>query len=141
MEFDFWDLSLLIVACIALTALGFININNNIVNNIQGSHSEIEYLYNDNKLIINNITVSGFSGFSMRPTIFGENTLILSNYTNQTLTAGEIIVFKTEENNSVVHRIKGLYPKYLYTQGDNNNAHEKIKYSQIKYIVIGVLFE
>lgn len=141
MEFETIDIIIALLIGGALAGLGFIFINNPIVNNIQSAHSDIDYLINGTDIIIKNISVHEQIGFSMRPTIFTGNKVIVVTYTNQNLKDGEIIVFENEENISVLHRIKGIYPDYLYTQGDNNNAHEKINYSQIKYIVVGVLFE
>lgn len=124
-----------------LVGLGFVMLNNSVVNHIQAPHSDIDYYVNGSDIIIKNISVHEQTGFSMRPTIFTDNKIIVVKYTNQKLKEGEIIVFEDEEYSSVMHRIKGIYEDHIYTQGDNNKAHEKILYSQIKYIVVGVLYE
>lgn len=140
-EFETIDIIIALLIGGALSGLGFIFINNSVVNQIQSAHSDIDYLINGTDVVIKNVSANKITGFSMRPTIFTGNTLLLVTYDNQKLKEGEIIIFENEENISVTHRIKGIYADYLYTQGDNNQAHEKINYSQIKYIVVGVLYD
>lgn len=108
---------------------------------IQAPHTKINYsLINDN-LIIKNVTLTSVTGYSMQPTLFTNNKIILKKYKNKDeLKEGQIIYYDAGGEKRV-HRIKGLYDKYLVVQGDNLSTEEVIKYDQIEYIVVGVLYE
>lgn len=111
-------------------------------NNIQPAHVDVEYSMRGSDLIIKNVAgVSDVFGYSMQPAIFTGNKLILKQYHDRSqLKEGVIIYYKTNDRYRV-HRIKGLYEDFLVVQGDNLAEEEKIKYDQIKYIVVGVLYE
>ena len=111
-------------------------------NNIQPAHVDVQYSMRGSDLIIKNVAgVSDVFGYSMQPTIFTGNKLILKQYHDRSqLKEGVIIYYKTNDRYRV-HRIKGLYEDFLVVQGDNLPEEEKIRYDQIKYIVVGVLYE
>ena len=121
----------------------FVCENNHNNNNIQAPHNEIEYYATDNAIIIKNVKDIGkLFGHSMQPSIFDGNTMIGVPYNNQKLKEGMIIRYK-ENDNYVIHRIKGEYQKwgYVITQGDNNNYEDNFVYlDQISDIIVGVIF-
>lgn len=111
-------------------------------NNIQPAHVNVEYSLAGGNLVVYDIaSVSELYGYSMRPTIFTGNKMLLRQYKSKDqLKEGVIIYYKVGDKYRV-HRIKGLYEDFLVVQGDNIVNEEQIKYNQILYIVVGVLYE
>ena len=109
------------------------------INYVQANHEDLDYVSYNNKTLCLNTKMEKFTGYSMQPTIFTNNLLLISNYNNDTLKEGMIIGFDYE-GQIIVHRIKGIYKNYLVTQGDNSDVMEEILYQDVKYIVKGVLY-
>lgn len=109
-------------------------------NGIQAPHNKIDYKINGSNIILSNASLCRITGISMRPTMFTGNKIIKTEYNEQYLKEGQIIIYKNDDNTTVAHRIKALYSDHLYVQGDNNKGHEKIQYDQIESIIIGVLY-
>lgn len=92
---------------------------------------------------------------SMVPTIYGGNTALVKPYPyyNSNITEGncpgieegQIAVYVDKDFpsvNHIVHRVidNNLSNGQIRFKGDNNRASEFVKCSQIKYIVLGVLY-
>jgi len=110
-------------------------------NNIQKYGYDLSTDYIGGDYIIHGIDEWGkLYGFSMQPTIFDGYTVIEKEYNNQTLHEGMIIRF-IDNGKPIIHRIRGIYPDFVVTQGDSlPNEYEYINKSQITHIVVGVLF-
>ncbi len=97
-----------------------------------------------NSIIIFN--VDGFDylrfGHSMYPSILIGNTLLVKNYTKSPkLQKGMIVGFQYNSSTLFYHRITSINANGTYTtQGDFNLATEDVNESQIKFIVMGVLY-
>ncbi|MHA1835250.1 MAG: S26 family signal peptidase [Candidatus Baldrarchaeia archaeon] len=111
-------------------------------NNIQPAHTDVQWTLRGGDLIVKNIVaVSDTFGYSMQPTIFSGNKLILQDYYSKSQLKEGMIIYYVSNGKNRVHRIKGLYEDFLVVQGDNTDTEEKINYKQIKYIVVGVLYD
>jgi len=111
-------------------------------NNIQPAHTNVQWTLRGGDLIVKNVaTIANTYGYSMQPTIFSGNKLILYDYHDRSQLKEGMIIFYVSNGKNRVHRIKGLYEDFLVVQGDNLLEEEKIKYDQIKYVVVGVLYE
>lgn len=111
-------------------------------NNIQSYHLDnVDVDKRGNKICVDDMDrVVSISGFSMRPTMFDGNYVILKEYSGQVITEGMIVRFEKDDG-FVIHRVRGIYDDYIYTQGDSNKYGEKINRTQITDIVTGVIFE
>ena len=112
-------------------------------NHIQAPHFNVDYYVRDNVIYINDSKIENFNGDSMQPTIWTGNKLIVTEYKKgMQLKEGMIIGYRRLFDDSfTTHRIKTIYNNEIYTQGDNNlKEDEPIQKSQIKYIILGVLF-
>lgn len=111
-------------------------------NYIQAPYTPVDFDYNGNELSVNVDALVRPEGKSMRPTIFSGNTLLMQEYTGETLSEGQIIRFRNGDGYTV-HRIEGVYTTssgiYL-TRGDNNDASERVNQEDITHVVKGVLF-
>lgn len=92
------------------------------------------------------VKICGIAGTgSMRPTLCGTSKILtVSNFTEDELCVGDIICFEKDDS-SIAHRIvaKGydLQGVYFITKGDNCKTDDgKIRMSQIKRLVIGILY-
>ena len=113
-------------------------------NNIQAQHTKVTYYLKDNKIIINNsnIEIMNFTGSSMQPALFAGNKLIVQKYDGEELKEGMIVAYQGEQDYYITHRIRAIYPDHITTQGDNlYEKDESIEKEQIKYIILGVLYE
>lgn len=127
-----------------------------IKNNIQGNHNDLDYLTTIGLLMKKGIIdeYGNFTGNSMQPTIY-EGNIVLEKKYNETipLHEGDIIRFipyttqypnctniKNTTQQATIHRIKAVYDTYIITQGDNNNFDETIHKCQITHKIIGVLY-
>ncbi|MFW5846723.1 MAG: signal peptidase I [Nanoarchaeota archaeon] len=104
-------------------------------------------IYED-KLVIDipNISVSNYASSKSMLPIIDKNTKgikIKPEFPEQ-INKGDIITFR-KDNKNIVHRVieKGYDEKgaYFITAGDNNNFNDgKIRFSEIKWITIGILY-
>jgi len=56
---------------------------------------------------------------------------------------GDIIVFEKGNflnKKDIVHRVVNKTNEYFYAKGDNGNKIDKIKYNDIQYVVVGILY-
>ena len=84
---------------------------------------------------------------SMSPTFDQGHTLILQYpiLSTDEISVGDIIIYQTGSDTTVVHRIVEIGEDregwYCVTKGDNNLLQDpKIRFYQIKYLVVGVLY-
>jgi len=137
-------LGFLLVVVFGLFVVVFQGIIFNRVNyNIQAAHNDIEFEETYTDLIVKNVETMKVNGISMQPTLFTGNRLILKKFSGgiSDLREGQIVWVETQPE-GWIHRIKGIYPEYILTQGDNSPiADAKIQANQIKYIIVGVLYE
>jgi signal peptidase I len=95
-----------------------------------------------------NLTISGIGASkSMSPTFDYGHTLILQYpiLSPEELNVGDIIIYEKGSNNPVVHRMVEIGEDgegwYCVTKGDNNMfTDRKVRFQQIKYLVVGVLY-
>ena len=102
----------------------------------------------DDKLVINipNASISEYAPTgSMKPTLdeHSNGIRIVPKYENE-IHIGDIITFE-EDGDLIVHRVIDIGEdsngKYFITKGDNNPvADGKIRFKDIKYITIGVIW-
>jgi len=132
-------LFLMFIGILSLLVLA-LYLNSSKENYIQASHQDTDYKLDKatRTITIKDVDkVYKATGMSMQPTMFSGNIMLAQLYTNQTLKEGMIIV-----TTNYTHRIRGIYPDYVLTQGDNNGAYDnKVKYSDIKAIVLGVIYK
>ncbi|MDI6737386.1 MAG: S26 family signal peptidase [Nanoarchaeota archaeon] len=94
----------------------------------------------DNSVTLENVTVAKALGSSMRPTIQTGDTMLIKPYSKDTpLREGMIVSYKTGGQDQI-HRIDGLYVDFFMAKGDNSETAEKVLYSAINGVVVGVLF-
>lgn len=104
-------------------------------------------IYND-KIVVN-IEDASLSAYaptgSMLPVLDeGANGIIVTPKSEDEISVGDIVTYK-KDSMLIVHRVaeKGTDNEgvYFITQGDNNNyADGKIRFSDIKYKTIGILY-
>lgn len=95
-----------------------------------------------------NFTISEIANSkSMSPTFDYGHKLILQYpiLSHQELKVGDIIIYETRINYSIVHRIVKIGEDkkgwYCVTKGDNDILKDpKVRFYQIKYLVVGVLY-
>lgn len=112
-------------------------------NNIQAPHYEnLSYYFHNKTFCIPSDGYLFITGSSMQPTFFTGNILIFKkfNASEKNLKEGQIIAF-IKDDKLISHRIKGVYDSYVLTQGDNALYEETVPYEDIKYVVIGVVYE
>ncbi len=129
---------------------GFATQKNSIISsdrNIQASHNEINYFYDDNNnyLTIKDVSVIRLTGASMQPTWFTDNKLIVTEYIGQDLHEGQFIVYNeswgnTTDSSTTVHRIKAIYSDYVMTESDYWADLDNVLYENIQQIGVGVLY-
>lgn len=95
---------------------------------------------------IENASLSNYAATgSMRPVLDSDSNgiRIIPKSENQ-LKTGDIVTYE-QGNDLIVHRIVEIGEdsegRYFITKGDNNSADDgKIRFSQIRYVTIGVLY-
>lgn len=116
---------------------------------IQGAHipdllNYVDTDFDNNTILIKNVTQSSSIGMSMQPTLFTGNTVILQNYDHKkdNLKEGWLVRYRVQNKSysSSIHRIRGVYMDYIITQGDANGTYERINKTDVLGVVIGVLF-
>ena len=59
------------------------------------------------------------------------------------INVGDIVVYE-KNGEQIIHRVKLIkeknYEKIFILQGDNDNFKEEVKFENIKYILVGVLY-
>lgn len=95
---------------------------------------------------VENASMSSYAATgSMRPTLdSGSNGIRIVPKSASEINVGDIVSFE-DQGSLVVHRVveKGTDSQgdYFVTKGDNNSVNDgKIRFSQIKYVTIGVIF-
>lgn len=80
-------------------------------------------------------------GLSMHPTFNTGNTLLMREYEGEEVSNGQIVCFENKEEEFVCHRIVSVYDKVIVTKGDNNRYEDEvINITQLRYVVVGVLY-
>ena len=107
---------------------------------LQAHHTDIDYIYEDNNLIIEDVYCYNSQGSSMNPAFFQGNTLCFRNYTNDMeLRQGNIIHYETN-GVEITHRIVSVDKEKIVVKGDNVKRSEVINYSQVKGLLIATLY-
>lgn len=84
-----------------------------------------------------NLSVSVGCGNSMYPFLKENDIMILQEINDSfNLSVGDIVCYKTK---NICHRITNINDK-IEVKGDDSDTSELINRSEIKYIVVGVLF-
>ena len=104
-------------------------------------------VYEDRIVIkVSNVSISNYGNSgSMLPIINKDaNGIKIKPESPEQINVGDIISFE-DDNRTIVHRVveKGIDEKgnYFITKGDNNQVRDnKIRFSQIKEITIGILY-
>lgn len=96
-------------------------------------------------LDLNDAVLAEFTATGSMLPIFNEFSTgieIKPEYENQIKT-GDIIVYE-KDREQIIHRVKYIKEengeKIFVLQGDNDNFKEEIKFENIKYILVGVLY-
>ena len=87
-----------------------------------------------------NITIRSYTGVSNIPSLFAGNELLAVKIQNKDLFTGCFYEF-TYNNELVLHRLIGIYNGYLLFKGDNNDTTERVKFDDLKYLIVGVNFK
>ena len=120
--------------------------NSGLDNYIQAPHVNFDFTYNSGIITLKDVYTAKIDGMSMQPTIFSDNYLIQKRFKGniRDLKEGMIVSFQRQgDSTTLTHRIKGIYPSSnkILLQGDHWIGTEEVTPSQIKFIVIGVLFK
>ena len=113
---------------------------------IQSGHVDIAFDFDkvDRTVCIDNVDRTGEAwGNSMTPTFFSGNTQLSREYDPEVdiLEEGMIISYEVAgKGQRVMHRISALYPEYLLTESDRYGGYQRVKYEDVKFIVLGVLY-
>lgn len=119
--------------------------------NVSGPGDDIKenqiQVYNDKIIIeIENASIGRYAATGSMTPVLNENSngIRVPVYSEKDIQVGDIITF-SDGNELIVHRVieKGedLEGVYFITKGDNNSyADGKIRFEQIKYKTIGVLW-
>ena len=114
---------------------------------IQSAHisnlmDSIRIDFDNNTMLLKNVTCVSSTGMSMQPTLFTGNMLIIQtyDYRKDNLKEGWLVRFYNKRNTTTVHRIRGIYKNYIVTQGDSNGGWERVNKTDITHIVIGLLY-
>lgn len=84
--------------------------------------------------------LGAIEGWSMEPTLTDGDIPLGKKYSGKDeLVHGDLITYRHGEN-TVLHRICGLYTDYLDTCSDNLQVQHKINYTDIEYVVCGVWY-
>ncbi len=107
---------------------------------LQAHHTKLDYSIDGNMGNISNISISdvychNMRGSSMNPTLFEGNTICFKEYDGQKLRQGNIIHYENK-----VHRIIAVQQDELIVKGDNNKLQEEVNYTNIKGILVMVLY-
>lgn len=82
--------------------------------------------------------------FSMRPTIdYKDSLIVYTPKSEKEIYVGDIIAFYLQiENKHIIHRVIRKENGFFYTKGDNNLNEDKepVKFENIRYKVIGVIY-
>ena len=104
------------------------------------------FLY-DNEIILKipNATISNYASTGSMKPIFdkGASGIRITPKSSNDIEVGDIVSFRYNEN-LIVHRVikKGIDERgvYFITKGDSSLTKEKIRFEDIEYITIGILW-
>ena len=110
---------------------------------LQAHHTDIDYIFENNKLIVNSIYCLKVRGSSMNPALFEDNSVCFKEYEGGELKQGNIVHYKTNNNktNEGFHRIIAVQEDKIFSRGDNNKAEEIINHSDVKGILVLTLYK
>ena len=128
-------------SCIILI-LTLTNLNYKLKYNLQAHHTQINYLLDKQSIQIKNVYCLLVESTSMEPTLFENNLVCFRESRSSSLNQGNIIHYLDNNNIDVVHRIKSIsrIKKTITVQGDNNKYSEDINQSQVRGVLVLVLF-
>ena len=114
-------------------------------NFIQAHHTDIDFTYEDNLVIVNDVYCYTARGSSMNPSFFESNTVCFKKYNGEKLKQGNIIHHETTNstttNDRGMHRIIAVQNNEIVVRGDNSRYDEIINKSQVNGILVLVLYE
>lgn len=148
-EFAYISIVLAFLTGVGLSGIYFTGVEPNVqqtnniepprYNYIQSNNHKVNYTWNDDEVTVEDVdTIINLNGLSMRPTLFTGHKALATKYENQSLKEGTIV-----SANNTTHRIVGDYNSTegeYSTRGDNNQYSERIKPSEIDYVIIGALY-
>jgi len=106
------------------------------------AHNDVDYVKTNGDVCVKSVIPSNSTGSSMYPSVSSGNVLLLQKYDNNTLLKeGQIIVFNTENDGLVAHRVISAYNDFCFTKGDNSVNIEKVSNSNIRYLIVGIIFK
>lgn len=111
-------------------------------NNIQAAHVPLSYYWaNNDTFCINDIQeIRKLTGYSMQPSSFSKNKILVrTNFTKNDIQEGVMITY-LDGNETIHHRVRGLYGDRVYAQGDNSQNGDFINISQIYSITVGTIY-
>lgn len=107
---------------------------------LQGHHTEVNYTWDNETLIIEDVYCKKIKGSSMNPTLFYGNIICMKEYSGQPLKEGNIIHYVVNES-ARLHRIITIEPEMIIVRGDNNLNQERILREQIEGILIAAIYK
>ena len=137
----------LLLLIVGLTNKGSLSTGNTILNTQSNWLTEDDIQLKDNQLIINinNSQILTYSDTrSMQPYVNQNSMSIILKPEYGSLKVGDVIIFQ-KNGKLITHRIVGLGTDnsgvFYLTQGDNNEVSDgKIRFEDIKGVVVGVLY-
>jgi len=109
---------------------------------IQNPDMNTDYELKNNGIFLVGIDQYGhYYGGSMAPSLMQDDRLLVEKYTDQELDTGMIVRVRISGQN-VIHRIVSDHGPdgYIILSGDNSDARQRVKISQVTHVVKGVVY-
>jgi len=111
---------------------------------IQPSHYDDIYIYASNDSVcIKDVDIGTSTGASMQNAIWGGNSPLMRDVRGMRdieYKEGWIVVAQLPGNHTIAHRIRGVYPDFVVTQGDTNDEYEIVQKSDIIGVIVAVIY-
>jgi len=76
----------------------------------------------------------------MNPALFEGNVVCFKEYRNESLKQGNIIHYVNGGGDDI-HRIVAVQPDVLLVQGDNNNAQDLVNRTQVRGVLVMMIYK
>ena len=119
---------------------GYTESDNPFMNNfIQAHHADFDYSIEGSNIGIRDVYCHNMKGSSMNPTLFEGNTICFKEYKGQKLRQGNIIHYSLNVK-EIIHRIIAIQDNLIIVKGDNARFGEEINYTDVRGILVMVLY-
>lgn len=106
---------------------------------IQAHHYDFNYSIEGSDIAIKDVYCYNMIGSSMNPTLFEGNTVCFNEYIGQKLRQGNIIHYSLN-GEAKIHRIIAIQDNLIIVKGDNARFEEEINYTDVRGILVMVLY-